>query len=556
MQVCIGESILGKIAIGPLRIYRKAEYQACADSRLTPAEEWERFEAARQEAKKQLESLYDKALEEIGEENAAIFKIHQGMLEDEDFLNAVKNLIEKQGTAAAYAVQEIGNNFASTFAAMDNGYMQARAADVKDISRRMLQILLGNREETVLEDGPAILVADDLTPSETLQMDKTKILGFIIRYGSSSSHAAILARTLNIPALIGVDFDESWDGRQGVLDGHNHCLYIDPEQDLLTAMERKRTEEMKQQALLQGLKGKPNRTLDGQEIQVSADIGHVGDVGLVLLNDAQGIGLFRSEFIYWEAEDFPTEDQQFVFYKRVVETMAGKRVVIRTLDMRTDEQAPYFNPEKETNPALGCRGIRTSLTRKDVFKQQLRAILRASAFGKAAVLFPMVTSVREVRDAKDILEECRVELLKQDVAVGKVETGIVIGTPAAVMVADELAEEADFFSLNTDDLTQYALALDQQNLKMGMFYDLHHPAILRMVRQTVEAARRHGRRVGLCGELASDPALTGAFLRMGLDELSVPPASVLPLRKQIRNLNLSRNEDQEKENLSSLRKLA
>ncbi len=385
-------------------------------------------------------------------------------------------------------------------------------------------------------------MADDLTPSETVQLDKSKLLGFITRYGSSNSHTAILARTMNIPALIGVDFDESWDGQLAVLDGYNHCVYIDPAQELLSAMTEKRQSDLKQEALLQSLKKKANVTLDGREIKVYANIGSGGDVGLVLQNDAQGIGLFRSEFLYLDSQDFPSEDYQFAVYKRVAETMAGKRVIIRTLDIGADKQAAYFGLDREENPALGYRAIRICLTRKDIFKTQLRAILRASAFGAISVMFPMVISLREVRDAKEILEECKNELRAQGTAIGDLEIGIMIETPAAVMIADELAEEVDFFSLGTNDLTQYTLAIDRQNPRLDTFYDAHHPAVLRMIQHTVEAGHRHGCWVGLCGELGADQTLTETFLRMGLDELSVSPSAILPLRKKIRSLDLSRTE--------------
>ncbi len=543
MQVATGKSILNGIAIGPLRIYKKAEAQTNQTSVLTPAEEWERFQAACARAKEQLSGLYDKALNEVGEDNAAIFEIHQMMLEDEDYLDAAKGIIDTQGATAEYAATTTGENFSAAFAAMEDAYMQARATDVKDISRRVVNILTGQDDAAALDDQPAILVADDLTPSETVQLDKSKLLGFITRHGSSNSHTAILARTMNIPALIGVEFDESWDGKLAVLDGYNHCVYIDPAQELLTAMEEKRKGDLKQEALLQGLKKKPNVTLDGKEIKVYANIGNAGDVGLVLQNDAQGIGLFRSEFIYLDSQDFPTEDQQFMLYKRVVETMAGKKVIIRTLDIGADKQADYFGLDKEENPALGYRAIRICLTRKEIFKTQLRAILRASAFGTVSIMFPMVISVREVRDAKEALEECKAELKERGVAVGEVEVGIMIETPAAVMIAEELAEEVDFFSLGTNDLTQYTLAIDRQNPKLDNFYDPHHPAVLRMIRHTVEAGHRHGCWVGICGELGADPTLTETFLRMGLDELSVSPSAVLPLRKLIRGMDLSKAQE-------------
>ncbi len=543
MQVATGKSILNGIAIGPLRVYKKVETQTSQVSGLTPEAEWKRFQEAKEKAQEQLAALYDKALEEVGEDNAAIFEIHQMMLDDDDYLEAVQGIIETQGATAEYAAETTGENFSAAFAAMDDEYMRARATDVKDISRRVVNILTGQDEGALQDDQPAILVADDLTPSETVQLDKSKLLGFITRHGSSNSHTAILARTMNIPALIGVDFDDSWDGKLAVLDGYNHCVYIEPAAELLAAMETKRKEDLKQEALLQSLKKKPNVTLDGREIKVYANIGNAGDVGLVLQNDAQGIGLFRSEFIYLESEDFPSEDAQFAIYKRVVETMAGKKVIIRTLDIGADKQADYFNLDKEENPALGYRAIRICLTRKDVFKTQLRAILRASIYGTVSIMFPMIISVREVRDAKEILEECRAELKERGVAFGDVEVGIMIETPAAVMMADELAEEVEFFSLGTNDLSQYTLAIDRQNPKLDNFFDPHHPAILRMIKHTVQAGHRHGCWVGVCGELGADRKLTETFLRMGLDELSVSPSAILPLRKLIRSLDLSQEEE-------------
>ena len=543
MQVATGKSILGGVAIGPLRVYRKEETQTAAASALTAEEELARFDAAREKAKEQLRALYDKALEEVGEENAAIFEIHEMMLEDDDYIDAVKSIVENQGATAEYAVATTGDNFAAAFADMEDAYMKARATDVRDVSGRVVNILSGTEEQDALGDEPAILVADDLTPSETVQLDKSKLLGFITRYGSANSHTAILARTMNIPALIGVDYDESWDGKLAVLDGYNHCVYVDPAPELLSAMEDKRKDDLKQEALLQGLKKKPNVTLDGREVKVYANIGNAGDVGLVLQNDGGGIGLFRSEFIYLNSQDFPTEEEQFAIYKRVAETMAGKKVIIRTLDIGADKQADYFGLDKEENPALGYRAIRICLTRRDIFKAQLRAILRASAFGAVSVMFPMIISVREIRDAKDVLEECRGELRERGVAMGEVEIGIMIETPAAVMMAEELAQEVQFFSLGTNDLTQYTLAIDRQNPKLDAFYDAHHPAILRMIRQTVEAGHRHGCWVGICGELGADLTLTETFLRMGVDELSVSPPAILPLRKKIRSLDLSKEPE-------------
>ncbi len=543
MQVATGKSILGGIAIGPMRIYRKEDTHLSASSTRTPEEELARFDAAREKAKEQLGVLYEKVLGEVGAENAAIFEIHQIMLDDDDYTDEARDIIRRQGATAEYAANATGEDFAATFAAMEDGYMKARAADVKDISHRLVTILTGAAEGRHLGDEPAILVAEDLTPSETVQLDKSRLLGFVTRHGSTNSHTAILARTMNIPALIGVDFDDSWDGKLAIIDGFNQCVYVDPASELLNAMEEKRQADRKQESLLQNLKRKPNVTLDGREVKVYANVGNASDVGLALQNDAGGIGLFRSEFIYLENEDYPSEEKQFEVYKRVVQTMAGKRVIIRTLDIGADKQAGYFQLDKEENPALGFRAIRICLARKDIFKQQLRAILRASACGTVSVMFPMIISVREVRDAKEILEECRKELQAEGIAVGQVETGIMIETPAAVMIADELAEEVEFFSIGTNDLTQYTLAIDRQNPKLDNFYNPYHPAVLRMIRMAVEAGHRHNCRVGICGELGADQKLTETLLRMGVDELSVSPPSLLPLRKCIRSLDLSKSQD-------------
>ena len=538
MKVVTGKSILKGIAIGRLKIYCREIGQASRTSTLTPEEEFVRFQSAQRAAQEQLGALYERALDEVGEDNAAIFEIHQMMLEDEDYVEAIQGILDNQGATAEYAVTVTGENFAAAFAAMEDPYMQARSADVKDISCRVVNILTGADRGAAQGEEPAILVADDLTPSETVQLDKSKLLGFITRGGSTNSHTAILARTMGIPALIGVDFDDSWDGELAILDGYNHCVYIDPASELLAAMEAKRRSDLEQEALLQGLKKKPNVTLDGTEVQVYANIGNGNDVGFVLQNDAQGIGLFRSEFLYLDGNDYPTEEEQFSVYKRVAEIMAGKKVIIRTLDIGADKQADYFGFEHEENPALGYRAIRICLTQRDIFKTQLRAILRASAYGTVAIMFPMIISVREVRDAKEVLEECRGELKLQRVPMGEVELGIMIETPAAVMIADELAQEVQFFSIGTNDLTQYTLAIDRQNPKLDTFYNPHHPAILRMIRQTIEAGHRHGCWVGICGELGADPALTETFLRMGIDELSVSPSAILPLRKRIRELDL------------------
>ena len=539
MIVATGKSILKGIAIGKIKFLKKAQAEiseAAADA----ATELQRFEDAKAQAVEQLQALYDKAVVEAGEDHAAIFEIHMMMLDDDDYLDSIHEIIQSQGKSAEYAVKTTGENFAETFASMDDEYMKARAADVKDISTRVVNILTGVGTGVDEGDDPFIIVAEDLAPSETVQLDKSKLLGFVTHLGSTNSHTAILARNMNIPALIGTEINEDWDGKLAIIDGYNDCIYIEPTRDLLDTLDKKRIYNLQQRALLQELKKKPNITLDGTEINVYANIGNVSDVGMVLQNDAGGIGLFRSEFIYLHSETFPTEDEQFAIYKRVAEMMGGKKVIIRTLDIGADKQADYFNLPKEENPALGYRAIRICLTRHEIFKAQLRAILRASAYGTVSIMFPMIISVREVLDAKEILEECRKELIAEGVKLGDVEIGIMIETPAAVMLAEELAAEVEFFSIGTNDLTQYTLAIDRQNPKLDPFYDSHHPAVLRMIEQTIKAAHKHDCWVGICGELGADTSLTEAFLRMGIDELSVNPGSVLSVRKTIRSLDLSK----------------
>ena len=539
MIVATGKSILKGIAIGKIKFLKKAQAEI-KDTASDPAVELKRFEDAKELAVEQLQALYDKAVVEAGEDHAAIFEIHMMMLDDDDYLDSITEIISSQGKSAEYAVKTTGENFAETFASMDDEYMKARAADVKDISTRVVNILTG--ADTGVDEGedPFIIVAEDLAPSETVQLDKSKLLGFVTHLGSTNSHTAILARNMNIPALIGTDIDEDWDGKLAIIDGYNNCIYIEPTADLVETLDKKRVYDLQQRALLQELKKKPNITLDGKEINVYANIGNVSDVGMVLQNDAGGIGLFRSEFIYLHSETFPTEDEQFAIYKRVAEMMGGKKVIIRTLDIGADKQADYFNLPKEDNPALGYRAIRICLTQHDIFKAQLRALLRAAAFGKVSIMFPMIMSVRELKDAKEVLEECRKELIAEGQQIGDVELGIMIETPASVMIADELAEEVEFFSIGTNDLTQYTLAIDRQNPKLDPFYDPHHPAVLRMIEQTVQAGHRHNCWVGICGELGADTSLTETFMRMGLDELSVNPGSVLGLRKVIRSLDLSK----------------
>ena len=539
MIVATGKSILKGIAIGKIKFLKKAQAEI-KDTAADPAAELQRFEEAKALATEQLQALYDKAVVEAGEDHAAIFEIHMMMLEDDDYLDSITEIINSQGKSAEYAVKTTGENFAETFDSMDDEYMKARAADVKDISTRVVNILTGADTGVAEGDDPFIIVAEDLAPSETVQLDKSKLLGFVTHLGSTNSHTAILARNMNIPALIGTEIDEAWDGKLAIIDGYNNCIYIEPTDDLVETLDKKRVYDLQQRALLQELKKKPNVTLDGKKINVYANIGNVSDVGMVLQNDAGGIGLFRSEFIYLHSETFPTEDEQFAIYKRVAEMMGGKKVIIRTLDIGADKQADYFNLPKEDNPALGYRAIRICLTQHDIFKAQLRALLRAAAYGNVSIMFPMIISVRELKDAKEVLEECRRELIAEGKQIGDVELGIMIETPASVMIADELAEEVEFFSIGTNDLTQYTLAIDRQNPKLDPFYDPHHPAVLRMIEQTVQAGHRHNCWVGICGELGADTSLTETFMRMGLDELSVNPGSVLGLRKVIRSLDLSK----------------
>ncbi len=527
------------IAIGKIKFLKK-EQAAITDTAADISTELQNFEDAKAKALDQLKKLYDKAVVEAGEDHAAIFDIHMMMLDDDDYLDSIYEIIKTQKKSAAYAVKTTGENFAETFAAMDDEYMKARAADVKDISNRVVNILTGNDKGFEESDEPFIIVAEDLAPSETVQLDKSKLLGFVTHLGSTNSHTAILARNMNIPALIGTEISEDWDGKLAIIDGYNGCIYIEPNNDLLQTLDKKRIQDVQQRALLQELKNKPNITIDGTEIKLYANIGNVSDVGMVLQNDAGGIGLFRSEFIYLHSETFPTEDEQFAIYKRVAEMMGGKKVIIRTLDIGADKQADYFELPKEENPALGYRAIRICLTRREIFKVQLRALLRASAFVNVSIMFPMIISVREVIDAKEVLEECRKELTAEGVNVGDVEIGIMIETPAAVMIAEQLAAEVDFFSIGTNDLTQYTLAIDRQNPRLDPFYDSHHPAVLKMIEMTVTAAHKHDCWVGICGELGADTSLTETFLKMGIDELSVNPGSVLSVRKTIRSINLNK----------------
>ena len=536
MQVYSGKSVFGGIAIGKISVYRKNEQQVkCVRTEDTKGE-LARYEAAKAAAIEQLQELYQKALKEVGEANAAIFEIHQMMLDDGDYNESVENIIETQKVNAEYAVAVTGDNFAQMFRAMDDDYMRERAADVKDISERVLSILNGGQKGKVVTDEPVIIVADDLAPSETVQLEKDMVLSFVTVHGSVNSHTAILARTMAIPALIGTEelpLDDTVDGKLAVVDGLNGKIYVEPDSQTLEAMKKRRQAELEKKELLQLLKGKENVTLDGKKIMLYANIGNIKDLATVIQNDAGGIGLFRSEFIYLEKDRYPTEEEQFSIYKTAVETMAGKRVIIRTLDIGADKQCEYFKMDKEENPALGYRAIRICLTRPEIFKTQLRALFRASAYGNLAIMYPMITSLWEVKRIKEIVEEVKAELTAEQLEFGNPQQGIMIETPAAVMMSGELAKEVDFFSIGTNDLAQYTLAIDRQNPKLDKFYDAHHPAVLSMIRMTVENAHKAGIWAGICGELGADTSLTKEFLAMGVDELSVSPGSILPIRKII-----------------------
>ncbi len=538
MVIKSGKSVFGGIAIGKIYIFQKDDKSVRREKITDTQAEINRFEAAREQAKQELQVLFEKAKAEVGEVNAMIFEVHQMMLDDLDYIEAAIYMIEKESVNAEYAVAMTGDNFAEMFAAMDDDYMKERAADVRDISNRVISVLQGKVKSEIMSEEPVILVADDLAPSETLQLDKSKVLSFVTRHGSTNSHTAILARTMNIPALIGVDYVDECDGVMAIVDGYEGKLYLNPDDVTLAKKRELQKADERKQSLLQELKGKENITLDGTKIHVYANIGGIADVANVLKNNATGIGLFRSEFLYLESETFPTEEEQFAAYKMVAENMAGKKVIIRTLDIGADKQVSYFNLEKEENPALGYRAIRICLTQKDIFKTQLRAIYRASYYGTISIMYPMIISVDEVLEIKEIVKEVKQELDEQGIAYGEVEQGIMIETPAAVMISDMLAKEVDFFSIGTNDLTQYTLAIDRQNAKLDHFYNAHHEAVLRMIKMVVESAHKEGKWAGICGELAADLTLTETFLRMGVDELSVSPTFVLPLREKIRSIDL------------------
>ena len=536
MEQYQGKSVFGGVAIGRIHVFSKGQQQVKRIKVQDTEAEKKRYREAVQTAITELQGLYDKALKEVGEANAAMVEMHQMMLEDEDFTESVENIIDSQSVNAEYAVASTGDNFAQMFASMDDEYMRGRAADVKDISERLVSVLNGASRQQMDADEPVIVMAVDLAPSETVQMDKDKVLSFVTTQGSVNSHTAILARTMSIPALIGVDMplDAELEGKFAIVDGDNGTVYIDPSEDVLAQMQEKKEQAEEKKQLLQQLKGKETITKDGKKIKLYANIGNSKDLAMVLQNDAEGIGLFRSEFLYLEKEDYPTENEQFMVYKMVAETMAGKQVIIRTLDIGADKQCDYFNMDPEDNPALGYRAIRICLTRPEVFKTQLRALYRASAFGNISIMYPMITSVWEVKQIKKIVEEVKEELRSQNIEFGEVAQGIMIETPAAVMISRELAKEVDFFSIGTNDLTQYTLAIDRQNPKLDDFYDAHHPAVLEMIRMVAQNAHAEGIWAGICGELGADLELTEQFLQMGIDELSVSPGRILPIRKIVR----------------------
>lgn len=532
-----GKSVFGGVAIGKIQFYKRNEI-TIKRTRVEDVEaEVERFQNAKAKTLELLKGLYEKALEDVGEANAMIFEAHQLMLEDPDYVESIENIIRTQDVNAEYAIGATADNFAAIFEAMDDAYMQGRAADVRDVSERLLQALSSQNETVMVMDEPVIIAADDLVPSETVQLDKEKVLSFVTMYGSANSHTAILARTMNIPAVIGLGeaLKEEYDGKVAIVDGVDGKVYIDPDEETMASMQKKQKKDQEQKELLNQLKGKENVTKSGQKVNVYANIGNLADVGAVLKNDAGGIGLFRSEFLYLESDTYPTEEQQFTVYKKVAETMAGKKVIIRTLDIGADKQVDYFKLDKEDNPALGYRAIRICLTRPEIFKTQLRALYRASAYGQISIMFPMIISVAEVKKIKEIVEEVKAELRTEGAAFREdVELGIMIETPAAVMVSRELAEEVDFFSVGTNDLTQYTLAIDRQNQKLEDFYDSHHPAVLAMIRMAAESAHAEGKWIGICGELGADVTLTETFLKIGIDELSVAPGMVLKVRQKIR----------------------
>ena len=531
-----GKVVFSGIAIGKISIMKK-ENQSVRRWKVNDIEaEKARVDEAKEQAIGELKKLYEKAVQEVGESGAAIFEVHQMMLEDEGYLESIDNIIETESVNAEYAVASTADNFAAMFSAMEDEYMSARAADIKDLSERVIRVLMGKGESGLDGNEPVIVVAEDLAPSETVQLDKSKVLAFVTKYGSSNSHTAILARTMNIPALINVGYGEEIDGKMGIVDGKEGILIVEPDEEVLERYRAAKEEELKKKEMLKELKGKPTVTKSGREMKLYANIGSISDVATVLQNDAGGIGLFRSEFVYLEKSDYPTEEEQFQIYKQVAQNMAGKKVIIRTLDIGADKQVDYFNMDKEENPAMGYRAIRICLDRTEIFKTQLRALFRASAYGKISIMYPMITSTEEVKQIYAIVDEVKAELDKQEIMYKVPEQGIMIETPAAVMISDELAEMVDFFSIGTNDLTQYTLAIDRQNEKLDDFYRPHHKAILRMIQMVVENSHKYGKWTGICGELGADVELTEQFVHMGVDELSVAPSMVLKLRKIIREM--------------------
>ena len=540
MQSYQGKSVYKGIAMGPVVVLKKNDYQVKRTRVEDPEAEIKRVDEALEKSKEQLQKLYDKAVQEVGEASAAIFEVHQMMLEDDDYLEAIQNTIRTEQINAEYAVAATGDNFAEMFASMDDDYMKARSADIKDISERLVRNLSGQDDADLSSIEPSIIVADDLSPSETVQMDKDKILAFVTVHGSTNSHTAILARMMNIPALIGVDMDleELHTGMEAVVDGFQGVVIFEPDETVKAQTTEKMAEEAEKLRLLQELKGKENVTLDGHKINIYANIGSVGDIGYVMENDAGGIGLFRSEFLYLGRNDFPTEEEQFQAYKQAVQMMAGKKVIIRTLDIGADKQVDYFNLGNEDNPAMGYRAIRICLKQPEIFKTQLRALLRAAVYGNLSIMYPMITSTEEVKKIYEIVAEVEKELKAQEIQYKIPEQGIMIETPAAAIISDRLAEMVDFFSIGTNDLTQYTLAIDRQNEKLDEFYNPHHEALLRMIQMVVDNAHKCGKWAGICGELGADPTLTEQFVRMGLDELSVAPSMVLKLRKIVREMKV------------------
>lgn len=540
MQIYNGKGVSGGIAIGRIRVYKKRGQEINCISVTDTDKELIRFRDAKKEAARQLDILYEKALKDLGEENAAIFEAHQMILEDVDFNESVEAIVQSKNVNIEYAVFETGKKIAEIFAQMDDSYMKERAADVKDVSERLLNILKGASDEIFISDEPVIIAARELAPSETIQLDKSKVLSFVTTLGSSNSHTAILARMMAIPAVARVELplDDSIDGKLGIVDGEAGLIYVEPDEETCKEMQLKKQQEHQKQKMLQQLRGKESTTSDGQKVMLYANIGSVEDIDAAVRNDAEGVGLFRTEFIYMEKEDYPTEEEQFQIYKQAAEKMEGRRIIIRTLDIGADKKCDYFGMEQEENPALGCRAIRICLMRPEIFETQLRALYRASNYGKIAIMYPMITSIKEIRRIKEIVSKVKAELKAEGIPYGNLEQGIMIETPAAVFISKELAREVDFFSIGTNDLTQYALAIDRQNTKLDEFYDAHHPSVLRMISMVVENAHQAGIWVGICGELGADPQITKEFLAMEVDELSMSPESILQIRKIIRETNV------------------